>query len=895
MSLDRSTGDTFDSLVERLPEINYWWPESDSTYNPEWPGSVPATRAWTFYRSDFLRAVRHLEWESGPRLLAITGPKNVGKTTILTQLLRLFTDKDFRNLVQTMPERDDDAVDRLVRCPEDLRVAWALNKYYGNGHTSFIEQLADLDKSRVLYVPLQADPSFQLRPQKQLRSAIEYYEQEILEGDPAETRHYILLDDVHTLSAGRDEQAWGPIVADLLEESPARKVVVTGASETAVERELYDANRDEMRVSHNEYEIRPVLPLKFRDYLQRRYPIFEGKADNHESVTIDYQASLHGELENNEQNPDAYRISGSTFARTFEELARGEIESTELVGSLQAFDEKLAQINDRVGRGIDSPRAWIQQALYEYLLLGGYVSLALDNELYAAGDDTFRAYLRGESNAATDTSIRSASGNSVGDFPAVASDVLDRTLGSIHEQAPLYGPIRQERTHDLSRLYAWTAHTLDTEPFDYDHLLGSDTEVGEWILDVDRRTLREKYFDILERMALLTFSDGYGQQKPRHLRIALRDVGVANVLQWRDLGDVRNADSLRAALLHMVVFDHVMRFSYNVNHWYDPNRGVVRYWQDSDDYVEFVCKVWGTPVPIGFDAGAELPTAKVEAVGRFLDEQSSDTDAEVHDFVRYEPTVGTPDHGPSGDRSKVLRWFDDAEQIDGALDSAKDIEDLGDLWEASVDDLAAIDGIDHGTAQRLVDSVELYDLLHDVNGIGEAKIETLWAGEPDEDSEDEITADENKVGVTIWDEVSGSPSVESLAKLSPGTIACLPRFTSETAERVVEAARSQRARDEGEYHRRLDRTLHGTDDDWNGIPELGEEPSAKYQGRYQDYTWGERSDDSNRGGPTHYRIHDGESSFGIVLTNSGEIRRFDSPATGKPIFTIPVWMFLALT
>lgn len=872
----------FGALRARLHEINHWWSISETEYEPDRPGSLPATGAWSFYKSDFLSALSKLAWSGrheNTRLFAITGPANTGKTTLLSQFVRLFVDEEFRELLWSLPDETEPTPSS--HGPLDRRIAWAIDRYHfksqveKEGYSDLVREVREFGPDRVLYLPVGADPAFQLRPKRQLEEAVEYYEQSVLDGDPADTRHYVFIDDVHELTGGLDEPGWGEYITDIVEATPARKIVVTALSEESVERELYDPERDRMRLDSEVYATDAVASLKFRDYLQRRYPIFEG-ADTKNRVPIDYTGSLAGDYdrgrgtESNPHDPNAYRLSGTAFRQSLREAVQSGDTSDDTVGErLEEFTAKLDQIYEWLGEGAkESPRAWIQNALDEYLLLGGYVGLALDDELFEFDDEAFQAYLDGETRG----------GRSVA---ADTKEALDSTLGAIHEQAPSFASIRQSGTRDLTRLYAWAAHSLRTEPFDYDDLLGEGSTDENWILSVDRRTLREKYFRTLEQMLLLTFSDGYGQNKPRDLRVALRDVGIANTLQWRTLEDVVDEAPLRRSLKYMVAFDHVMRFSYNVNKRRDPNRGVIRYWQSGDDFVEFIPKVSGTPVPIGLETGGDTPFEKIDAVGHFLDVQNADGDSEVHDFVRYEPVVGEARTGPSGNLRKVLEWFPSS-TVDAVTDSS--IADLRDLWNATEEELATIEGIDRITAEDLCAAVELYDTLNEVRGVGSSKLQSLWnppeGGHPPS-------------GGQHW-------TVDDLADGDPSVIAAnVGGFTERTAERVVNAAQRRQKKDEdgGEYQRRLDLVLEG-DGVWRGIRRGEEGDDTEYRGWYEAYEWGSGDNTTDtRGSPdgaVHHRIHDGEAEFGIVLTGGSDVERYKSPEEQKPIYTIPLWMFLTL-
>jgi len=878
--------ESFDALRERIHDINYWWSSSEATYRPNRPGSIDIEQDWTFYKSDFFGTLDKLTWADGwrdgedTRLFAITGPENTGKTTLLSQSIKLFVDEEFRDLLWTLPDAD---VQNLPSTDvSQLRAAWATDKYHHatkpgeDEYANLVQQLPELGSDRVLYLPLDADPAFQLRPERQIKDVVDYFSNEILDGDQDETRHYVFIDDIHTLASDPDESGWGELISELLEETPARKIVVTGIAEETVERELYDPERDQMRLPPQQYDIETVIPPKFRDYLQRRFPIFEG-ADPDRRVDIDYSAQLRGDSIEDVHDPDTYRLSGSDLRRSFQG-AITEDDPEQVVAALTRYEEQLSEIDDWVGTGeTNSPRDWITTALEEYLLLGGYLSLRIEDDIFDRPDREIRAYLR-----------NTAQSSDSSGFSSVATDVLDETLGTIHEQAPAFDSIRPHRTRDLGRLYSWAAHTMETEPFEYDELLG-DSGTDDWILDVDRRTLRNKYFDTLEQMVLLTFSDGYGNKKPRELRVALRDVGLANALCWRDLDDVTTADAeLRSRLEYMVAFDHIMRLSYNFNHRHDPNAGVVNYWKGDDQFVEFIPKVAGAPIPIGLDTTGEELDQTVAAVGEFLDRQSSSPDAELHDFVRYEPTVGEPPTGPAGSADELLHWFD--EPVEVALRESG-VDRLEDLWSQSAEELSNTEGIDSQTATEIVDAVELYDMLGDVRGIGSSKREALW--NPPTDGEEP-----NLTPAAVLEEPETHWTVETLAAADPDHLAQIPGFTETTAARVVEAAETylRREEEESEYERRLDTVLNGDEGYWDGIGPLEAADDRGYLGRYERYEWGGPDGDENSGGsrPVHHRIHDGEAQFGIVLSKGEKIEQFQSPEDGKLIVSVPLWLFLSV-
>jgi predicted AAA+ superfamily ATPase len=171
---------------------------------------------------------------------------------------------------------------------------------------------------------------------------------------------------------------------------------------------------------------------------------------------------------------------------------------------------------------------------------------------------------------------------------------------------------------DLERLCALVAADLES-PFRYNRL--SD------LFDVDRRTLRESYFEALDKLFLLTPSPEYDNSRPRSIRLYLRDTALVNSYLGHTPSEVLNDYQLESKLARAMAFDHSMRFSFNMNRYagydfddYDPPaEPTVEYWPGTEGEVDFVFECAGVPVPIGlgYKAGSMEPTTN--AVAEFIE------------------------------------------------------------------------------------------------------------------------------------------------------------------------------------------------------------------------------------------------------------------------------------
>lgn len=282
--------DADDSLVQALHDHNPWWAEGAAAF------SLPARE-----KSDFYHLARPeqsgSQFEDQP-LLGLVGRRGVGKTTLLHQFVHHRI-------------RDGDAPERF------------------------------------LYLPFDADPLYQLNSDEQLRRAVRYYESRVLGRVDAANPYFLLLDDVHQVEHRNKPtiDGWGEPVADLLETDASRHVVVTASAGVQVEREL-----DQAGVAASEYDVQPILPEKFRDYLFSLYP----------------------ELE----EPDR-RVS-PTSIRTGEGSLPAVLDGTDvdaLLSELRSKHERVADVERR-----------IQSAVGDYLAMGGTISYERDGAVESATD-----------------------------------------------------------------------------------------------------------------------------------------------------------------------------------------------------------------------------------------------------------------------------------------------------------------------------------------------------------------------------------------------------------------------------------------------------------------------------------------------------------------------------
>ena len=271
--------DAGDALVTALHEHNPWWEGGAEVF------SLPP-RA----KSDFYHLARPEEPTSqfeDQSLLALVGRRGVGKTTLLYQFIH--------HRIQ-----------------------------------------AGADPAGFLYLPFDADPLYQLRSDEQLRRAVRYYESRILSGLETDQPQFLMLDDVHQVThpSKRTVQGWARPVTGLLADALDRHVIVTASAGIQIERAL-----ESVDMGADAYDIQPILPEKFRDFLFARRPSLE--------------------TEDRRLSPTSIREGPGSLPRA---VATGEI--APLVEELRAKHRQVEDVDRR-----------IQARLPDYLAMGGTISL----------------------------------------------------------------------------------------------------------------------------------------------------------------------------------------------------------------------------------------------------------------------------------------------------------------------------------------------------------------------------------------------------------------------------------------------------------------------------------------------------------------------------------------
>ncbi|QLG63509.1 ATP-binding protein [Halorarum salinum] len=301
--------DAGDALLRALHDVNPWWERGAEAF------SLPAR-----HKSDFY----HLARPDGPGsqfadqpVLGLVGRRGAGKTTLLRQF--------FHHRI----ERGD---------PPEL----------------------------FLHLPFDADPLYQLRSDEQLRRAVRYYESRILGRVDEDRPHFVVLDDVHRIEHPNKPtiDGWGTPVSELLEGRPDRRVVVTASAGVQVEREL-----DRVSVPDAAYDVQPILPEKFRDYLFTLYPDLE-EGDTRVSPTSirTGEAGLPAALEGGDPGPLVEELRGKhdqvadeanrIRSRVVEYLAMGGVVSYEHEGAVELAADLTAEDFTRL-------REEVREALYQ--------------------------------------------------------------------------------------------------------------------------------------------------------------------------------------------------------------------------------------------------------------------------------------------------------------------------------------------------------------------------------------------------------------------------------------------------------------------------------------------------------------------------------------------------
>jgi|GEM_PF-1111476 len=448
------------------------------THNPWWQGTFDPTILPAREKSDFYHLARpdaaDTQFQDQP-ILGLVGRRGVGKTTLLKQFVAHELEAG------TAPER-------------------------------------------FCYLPFDADPLYQLQSDHQLQQAIRYYERRILgqlnDPDP----HFLLLDDVHEIEhpTKPDVDGWAtPITAARQDGPPGRAVVVTASAGVQVRRELTRVDTDP-----DAYDIQPILPEKFRDYIY----------------------DLHPDLEAGDR-----RLSPTSLRRGDGSLPTA-IQTGDPDPFVEELREKHAQVADEIPR--------IRPQVVHYLAMGGVLAYDIDGAIDSAATLTATDYAR------------------------LREDVRD----ALYQEVPGFESI--QTIADLERVCAVAARRNPREAVAFKDLVD--------LFDVDRRTVRDSYLDALATLYLLTPSVEYDNQRPRSVRLYLRDTGLATALADHDAATVLAEIDREAELATLAAYDHTMRFVYNTKAVLGRReRPEVWYWTGREGTVDFVFELANSPVPVG--------------------------------------------------------------------------------------------------------------------------------------------------------------------------------------------------------------------------------------------------------------------------------------------------------
>ncbi|MDS0284460.1 ATP-binding protein [Haloarcula onubensis] len=288
--------DAGDALVESLHEHNPWWDDGADAFD------LPARQ-----KSDFYHLARPKSSGSqfeDQSILALVGRRGVGKTTLLHQFVH------HRIEAGAAPEQ-------------------------------------------FLYLPFDADPLYQLQSDAQLARAVRYYESRVYGRTLDDGPQFVLIDDIHQIEHASKPtiDGWGAPVTELIEQPSDRHVVMTASAEVQIDRELAATE-----LSADAYDVQPILPEKFRDYLFTLYPDLEA--------------------EDTRVSPSSIRAGENSLPTA---IAEGD--TSGLVTELQRKYEKVTAAERR-----------IQSQVVEYLTMGGIISYEHDGAIESASDLTPEDY-----------------------------------------------------------------------------------------------------------------------------------------------------------------------------------------------------------------------------------------------------------------------------------------------------------------------------------------------------------------------------------------------------------------------------------------------------------------------------------------------------------------------
>ncbi len=459
-----------------------------------------------------------------------------------------------------------------------------VEKFFRDSMSRELAQSNLIPPSNILYIPLRDDPVFQLHPEEQLRAAVDHFETHVFRQHQSST-HYLFFDDLHIVErpnkrGNQEAGRWEQLLIELLEEHEDRRIVFSGLSMEEVRKRLASAT-----AGGSKYIITgnhfDVYPLGFGDFLRMRYRDIE-------------------------LAPASERFDEKSAMATIQDGITHRTPDT-IVSEL---------ISQESGSVIDS--FTVRREIANYCTTGGIIALRIAQQGISLNDERFTDVIRGRGDV---------------DFEGIQRRTLDDFRDDLIRAATNLGGVKD--ASGLERFCALAAHEHPIDDVLFDDLTA--------VLNIDRRTLRDKYLSNLSRLHLLSPAQEYDNQRPRKIRFYFRDPGVTNAFCQNDLNDVlRRQPGLDEALAKAVTFDHTVRLSSELNHIHDPKRGVIKFWVGSKGTVDFVLKINGTPVPIlwSYNRGLDelyrsANTPEFDALQEFLRGDAYATERDRVDELQY--------------------------------------------------------------------------------------------------------------------------------------------------------------------------------------------------------------------------------------------------------------------
>jgi hypothetical protein len=174
--------------------------------------------------------------------------------------------------------------------------------------------------------------------------------------------------------------------------------------------------------------------------------------------------------------------------------------------------------------------------------------------------------------------------------PAAFGRVRDDVRNALYQDVPAVESIRTPA--DLERLCGLAARTRG-EALAYRSLAD--------LFEVDRRTLTDSYLPALSAFYLLTAPTEYDNDRPRRVRLYLRDTGLVTALSGTEPATVRDDLDVEAAYARVAGYDHAMRLAYGLNaaQGVDPEAALpVPFWEADEGVVDYVVSIDDEPVPV---------------------------------------------------------------------------------------------------------------------------------------------------------------------------------------------------------------------------------------------------------------------------------------------------------